>query len=130
MPELPEVETMRRGVLGVVGARIVDVVRVECRRKPIVIEPRIDRFRRRATGQTICDVGRIGKRVVLPLDSADAIVLEPRMTGLVLVSDPPTREHLRFCCKLSGNGIRELMYWDRRGLGNVRLFSPEEFGMA
>jgi formamidopyrimidine-DNA glycosylase len=52
------------------------------------------------------------------------------MTGLVLVADPPTLEHLRFRCKLSGNGIREVMYWDRRGLGNVRLFSAVEFGAA
>jgi formamidopyrimidine-DNA glycosylase len=130
MPELPEVETMRRGVLGIVGARIVDVERVACRRKPILIEPRIDRFRRRAVGQTIRDVGRVGKRVVLCLDSDDAIVLEPRMTGLVLVADPPTREHLRFRCRLAGTAVREVMYWDRRGLGNVRMFSPEEFAAA
>jgi formamidopyrimidine-DNA glycosylase len=130
MPELPEVETMRRGVLGVVGTRINDIERVACRRKPIAIMPRIDRFRRRAVGCTIRDVGRVGKRVVLYLDSDDAIVLEPRMTGLVLVADPPSREHLRFRCKLAGNGIRELLYWDRRGLGNVRLFSPEEFAAA
>jgi formamidopyrimidine-DNA glycosylase len=130
MPELPEVETMRRGVLGVTGGRIRDVERVACRRKPIAIAPRIDHFRRRVVGRTVLDVGRIGKRVVLRLDSADAIVLEPRMTGLVLVADPPTREHLRFRCRLSGSETREFMYWDRRGLGNVRLFSPVEFESA
>jgi formamidopyrimidine-DNA glycosylase len=130
MPELPEVETMRQGVLGIVGARIATVERVACRRKPISILPRIDAFRRRAVGQTICDVGRVGKRVVLHLDSDDAIVLEPRMTGLVLVADPPTREHLRFRLRLRGGTVRELMYWDRRGLGNVRLFSPAEFAAA
>lgn len=130
MPELPEVETMRRGVLGIVGSRIEDVERVACARKPIAITPRIDHFRRRAVGRKILDVGRVGKRVVLHLDSADAIVLEPRMTGLILVAKPPTREHLRFRCQLSGNGIRELIYWDRRGLGNVRLFSPNGFDAA
>jgi formamidopyrimidine-DNA glycosylase len=130
MPELPEVETMRRGVLGVVGGRIRDVERVACRRKPITITPRIDHFRRRVVGRTIREVGRVGKRVVLRLDSADAIVLEPRMTGLVLVADPPGREHLRFRCQLTGCGPRELLYWDRRGLGNVRLFSPAEFQVA
>jgi formamidopyrimidine-DNA glycosylase len=130
MPELPEVETMRRGVLSIVGGRIRDVERVACRRKPIAISPRIDRFRHRAVGRTICEVGRVGKRIVLRLDSADAIVLEPRMTGLILVADPPTREHLRFRCRLSGGATPELMYWDRRGLGNVRLFSPDEFQLA
>ena len=126
MPELPEVETMRRGILGIVGSRIKDVERVACRRRPIAIVPRIDRFRRRVVDCRVADVGRIGKRVVVYLDSGDAIVVEPRMTGLVLVADPPGPEHLRFRCVLSGNGPRELLYWDRRGLGSVRLFSPEE----
>jgi formamidopyrimidine-DNA glycosylase len=130
MPELPEVETMRRGILGAIGARIKDVERVECSRRPIAITPRIDRFRRRAVGRAIRDVGRVGKRVIVHLDSGDAIILEPRMTGLVLVADPPTAEHLRFRCKLSGRGIGELLYWDRRGLGSVRLFSPKEFQKA
>jgi formamidopyrimidine-DNA glycosylase len=129
MPELPEVETMRRGILGIVGSRIEDVQRVACRRRPIAIAPRIDRFRQRAVGRVIRDVGRLGKRVLVTLDSSDAIVLEPRMTGLVLLAEPPTRDHLRFCCTLSSNGTsgaRELMYWDRRGLGSVRLFSQKE----
>jgi len=131
MPELPEVETMRRGILGIVGARIVDVERVACPRKLISISPRIDLFRRRTVGRTIRAVERVGKRVVVRLDSDDAIILEPRMTGLVLVADPPTREHLRFRCKLDGGGnVRELLYWDRRGLGNVRLVSPQEFEAA
>ncbi|MCI0332492.1 MAG: formamidopyrimidine-DNA glycosylase, partial [Planctomycetes bacterium] len=130
MPELPEVETMRRGILGIVGSRIDDVERMACRRRPITITPRIDHFRRRAIGRVINNIGRIGKRVVLHLDSSDAIVLEPRMTGLALVAQPPSREHLRFRCKLSGNGIGELFYWDRRGLGSVRLISPKEFQMS
>jgi formamidopyrimidine-DNA glycosylase len=130
MPELPEVETMRRGILGIVGSRIKNVERVTCQRRPIAIAPRIDRFRRRAMGRIVRDVGRVGKRVVVHLDSDDAIVLEPRMTGLVLVADPPTREHLRFRFTFSGNGAGELLYWDRRGLGSVRLFSPKEFESA
>ena len=130
MPELPEVETMCRGILGVTGGRIRDVERVVCRRKPIAIAPRIDRFRRRVVGRTVRAVERVGKRIVLRLDSADAIVLEPRMTGLVLVTKPPTPEHLRFRCRLAGSRTRELLYWDRRGLGNVRLYSPAEFAAA
>jgi formamidopyrimidine-DNA glycosylase len=132
MPELPEVETMRRGILGIVGARIKDVLRADCRRKPIAISPRIDHFRKRAVGRTIVAIDRVGKRVVVRLDSGDAIVLEPRMTGLVLVADPPTTEHLRFRCRLStsASGVDELLYWDRRGLGSVRLVSPAEFEVA
>ncbi len=130
MPELPEVETMRRGILGIVGARIKDVERVARRRKSIAITPRIDFFRRRVVGRRVDAIGRVGKRVVLHLDSQDAIVFEPRMTGLVLLADPPSQEHLRFRCTLAGRKIRELLYWDRRGLGSVRVISPPEFEKA
>ncbi len=126
MPELPEVETMRRGIAKVVGSRITNVARPRCRRRPILIAPRIDVLRRRTVGTSITAVDRAGKRVVLRLGSGDAIVLEPRMTGLVLLADPPTRDHLRLHIELDGP-IPDLWFWDRRGLGTVRLVGPTEF---
>ena len=68
----------------------------------------------------------LGKRVVIRLNSGDAMVIEPRMTGLVLVSDAPTTEHLRLRLDFSGGPIQSVWYWDRRGLGNVRLLSDAE----
>jgi len=133
MPELPEVETMRRGIDSVVGSRIVDVRRLPCPRKPIVVSPTIGRFRRRATGARIERTDRAGKRVVLRLNSGDAIVFEPRMTGLLLLEDPPDATYLRLKIQLNGSA-GQLLYWDRRGLGNVRLFSSSaydaQFGSA
>ena len=126
MPELPEVETMRRGILGIVGSRIADVVWPRCLRKPIAVRPRKDRFKAKALNQPIVAVDRLGKRVVVRLGSGDAIVIEPRMTGLVLVGDAPTAEHLRLRLDFAGGPIPSVWYWDRRGLGNVRLLSPDE----
>jgi len=130
MPELPEVETMRRGVLHLVGGRITDVAKTRCRRKPIGITPKLPTFRRRVRDREIIDVERIGKRVVLRLDNEDRIIFEPRMTGLVLLADPPTQEHLRVRFELDHASEPELLYWDRRGLGSVRLLSPAEFETA
>ncbi len=127
MPELPEVETMRRGVAAVTGSRIVRVERPACRKRPIAISPRIDVLNRRAEGQQIVSVDRIGKRVVLRLERGDALVIEPRMTGLVLLVGPPTTQHLRLRIQLSGGSTRELLFWDRRGLGTVRLLMAREF---
>ena len=129
MPELPEVETMRRGILPIVGSRIVDVEKMPCPRKALLISPRLDSFRRRVKGKKVIDVERAGKRVVIRLDTEDRIVLEPRMTGLVLVADPPSREHLRFRIRLSGGYLRDVYYWDRRGLGSVRLLTPAQFAV-
>jgi len=130
MPELPEVETMRRGILGVVGSQLAGVEKVRCPRKPILLAPRIDQFRRRAVGRTIVAVERIGKRVVVRLESGDRIILEPRMTGLVLLTDPPDSLYLRVRFDLTGGKYDSFWYWDRRGLGNVRLCSPAEFAAA
>jgi len=121
---------MRRGVLAVVGGRVDHLERVRCRRKPILIAPGMAALRRRVVGRTITAVDRIGKRVAVVLDSEDRLLFEPRMTGLVLLAEPPSREHLRFRLGLSGCSAGELLYWDRRGLGSVRLMSDRELAEA
>lgn len=127
MPELPEVETMRRGVLGIVGATISKAERTPCSKRPIAITPRIDRLNKRVSGRQIVSIDRLGKRVVIRLDSDDRLIFEPRMTGLVLIADPPTDEHLRFCLRLRKCPVKKLLFWDRRGLGNVSLLSATQY---
>jgi formamidopyrimidine-DNA glycosylase len=154
MPELPEVETMRRGIAAVAGCRITGLRRPRSRLQSIVIQPPLAAFRRRAVGSRIDAVGRVGKRIVLELDSGDRIILEPRMTGLVLLADPPDAAHLRLVFELSPRAVgdcpdfrptdakrrgakmglspsvdtpAELLFWDRRGLGVARLLSPSQF---
>ena len=53
-------------------------------------------------------------------------MIEPRMTGLVLLADPPGVEHLRFRLVLDGDRSSEMLFWDRRGLGTVRLLTNDE----
>ena len=75
-------------------------------------------------------VRRVAKRVVIDLSSSDSFVIEPRMTGLMLIADPPDREHLRLEWRMAGGGrtrqTKSVWFWDRRGLGVVRLCDPEE----
>jgi formamidopyrimidine-DNA glycosylase len=126
MPELPEVETMRRGIAAIVGSRVRAVERTACKKRPILVRPGMARFRRRAQGREILAVRRLGKRVVVDLEGGDAIVIEPRMTGLVLVADPPDSTYLRIRFELEGSGPGELLFWDRRGLGVVELLTASE----
>lgn len=57
-------------------------------------------------------------------------MIEPRMTGLMLLSDPPDRSHLRIEWRFAGKGeYKSLWFWDRRGLGTVRLFGPGEMDL-
>ena len=125
MPELPEVETMRRGVLGIVGGCVEQLHWLRRPLKTITTQPVRPVFRRRAVGQSIVAVDRIGKRVVIRLGTGDSIVVEPRMTGLLLLDEPPNQLHLRWHMRLSGSAVSDVWYWDRRGLGSIRLFSQE-----
>ncbi len=127
MPELPEVETMRRGILDVVEQTIESLEFLPCRLKPIATTPSRRRIRQRSEGQSIRSVERVGKRVALKLDSGSALVFEPRMTGLLLVADPPNQTHLRVAIGFEGGPIEKLWYWDRRGLGMVYLLNPSQW---
>ncbi|MEC9097380.1 MAG: bifunctional DNA-formamidopyrimidine glycosylase/DNA-(apurinic or apyrimidinic site) lyase [Planctomycetota bacterium] len=126
MPELPEVETMRRGILAIEGATITVAEKVRCLRKPITVTPNISTIRRRLVGKKVKQVGRIGKRVVIQMENDDRLLFEPRMTGLVLVADPPSQEHLRFRLEFS-HGEKEVLYWDRRGLGMIYLLNDQQY---
>lgn len=129
MPELPEVETMVRGVRADCTGRIISAVEfVRCRRKPISISPSRAFIARRLKGRRIERVDRLAKRILLELDSAETLVIEPRMTGLLLLSEPPTLEHRRIVWNFepaTGRAGR-MEFWDRRGLGTLSLLCPEE----
>lgn len=130
MPELPEVETMVRGIRPhCEGRKILAVQQCDCPRKPITLSPDFPEFRKRIQGQRILKVGRLAKRIVILLKSNDRIVVEPRMTGLMLVADPPTDTHRRLLWMLDQNGtdVDTFEFWDRRGLGTVRLLSVSQF---
>ncbi|MFM7073279.1 MAG: bifunctional DNA-formamidopyrimidine glycosylase/DNA-(apurinic or apyrimidinic site) lyase [Planctomycetota bacterium] len=126
MPELPEVETMRRGILGAVGGVIEAATRCESPRRTIRFEPPWPALGQRLRGRVIRAVDRLGKRVVVRLDSGESLVFEPRMTGLVLVDEPPSLEHLRFEMRLANCDLVHVRYWDQRGLGSVSLLTAEE----
>jgi formamidopyrimidine-DNA glycosylase len=127
MPELPEVETMCRGIAAVRGGRILGVQHPRSRLQSITIEPDFPVFRRRLLGRKILRIGRLGKRVLHHLDNRDTLVLEPRMSGLILLRHPPDRLHVRLIFRLSDCPAKEFLFWDQRGLGVVRLLSPEQF---
>lgn len=128
MPELPEVETMRRGLLPIIGRTIEQVAFPTIPYRPIAIYPSRDKLLARCRGKKIVSVERIAKRVSVVLDSMERIVLQPKMAGMVMVSAPPSSQHTRIIFHLCGRkSPRQFLYWDRRGLGTVCLWTPEEF---
>ncbi|WP_437185390.1 bifunctional DNA-formamidopyrimidine glycosylase/DNA-(apurinic or apyrimidinic site) lyase [Planctomicrobium sp. SH668] len=128
MPELPEVETMVRGIRSQMeGARIEDVILPECSCRPILMQPEFPEIRNLVTGSSVKRVFRRAKRVVIELDHGLSFVIEPRMTGLMIVDSPPSQQHLRFQWKLRrGKKKGAVWFWDRRGLGTLRLLSDQQ----
>lgn len=131
MPELPEVETMRRGLLSIVGSTIALVEYPSIPYRPIVVYPSRESLAKRVTGQGITAVDRIAKRVLVRLSSGDSIVMQPKMAGIAMLSDPPSKDHVRAVFHLQKKSANTLstsqfLYWDRRGLGTICLWTPEE----
>jgi formamidopyrimidine-DNA glycosylase len=82
MPELPEVETVRRGLEPtMVGARLT---RVE-QRRPDLRFPFPDRFAGRLEDQTVTALGRRAKYLLADLSSGEVLVMHLGMSGRFLV---------------------------------------------
>jgi formamidopyrimidine-DNA glycosylase len=78
MPELPEVETVRRGLQGAMeGARIL---KAETRRKDLRFPFQKD-FVRRLEGQTVVGLGRRAKYLLADLASGDVLLMHLGMSG-------------------------------------------------
>ncbi len=78
MPELPEVETVRRGLAPVlVGARIKRVIA----NRPDLRFPLPERFNDRLAGQTVLKLERRAKYLIAVLDGGNALVMHLGMTG-------------------------------------------------
>jgi formamidopyrimidine-DNA glycosylase len=125
VPELPEVEVVRRGLETHVVGRLVE--RVE------VLHPRPVRrhlagaedFVARTVGRRVLGANRRGKYLWLPLDSGDAILGHLGMSGQMLVQQPdaPDERHLRVRFGLSGGDGTELRFVDQRMFGGLSVSS-------
>ncbi len=123
MPELPEVETVRRGLeRGVVGRRIRSV---EVRHPRAVRrhEPGADDFAGLLAGRRIDAARRRGKFLWLPLDSGDALVGHLGMSGQLLLVDPALADgpHLRVRFTFDDPGGLELRFVDQRTFGGLAV---------
>jgi formamidopyrimidine-DNA glycosylase len=84
MPELPEVETVRRGLAPhLVGARLAQVEQ----RRPDLRFPLPERFPERLTGATVTALERRAKYLRAHLDTGETLVCHLGMTGRFLVED-------------------------------------------
>ena len=125
MPELPEAETIVRGLRpAVVGATIrgVDAPHPDVLRQPL------RHFSASARGRTIEAVGRRGKNVLLHLDGGRVLAVNLGMTGRLLPFPTPPRgarrpTHAAVRLRFQGGGV--LVFDDQRRFGTVEILEPE-----
>lgn len=122
MPELPEIETIRRGLTpALVGRRIDDVEVHEARlRTPVAPD-----FAARLRGRRIDALDRHGKFLLGHLDDGAVWLLHLGMSGQLTLSgdDPPRRAHDHVVVRLADAHV--LTYNDPRRFGRLALIRSD-----
>ncbi|MCF7916509.1 MAG: DNA-formamidopyrimidine glycosylase, partial [Candidatus Omnitrophica bacterium] len=115
MPELPEVETIKRELEeNILGKKITEV---KINRAEVIKEPPPSQFKKEIIGQKLERVIRRGKLLILKLKKEKFLVIHLRMTGWLHYGQ--SQERARVIFNLS-NG-KALNYMDSRLLGHLRL---------
>ncbi|MGK5112148.1 MULTISPECIES: bifunctional DNA-formamidopyrimidine glycosylase/DNA-(apurinic or apyrimidinic site) lyase [unclassified Geodermatophilus] len=135
MPELPEVEVVRRGLERWVAGRTVAAVEVHHPRAVRRHLEGTDHFVQTLTGRTLTEARRRGKYLWLPLAEPDgtasgrALVAHLGMSGQLLVEKPsaPDETHLRARFTFTDGG-RELRFVDQRTFGGLAVEDGDPVG--
>jgi formamidopyrimidine-DNA glycosylase len=120
MPELPEVETVRRSLQqALAGCRIAEVTRVAWPRT--IAEPAPEIFCELLHDREIRGVDRRAKYLIIHLDRDEALVVHLRMTGRLTVVDAATEpdNHTHVTLRLDTGG--QLFFRDTRKFGRIWL---------
>ena len=123
MPELPEVETVRRGLQPKLEGHVLTAV---VQRRADLRFPLPADFAGRLTGRSVRHVGRRAKYLLITLDDANVLMIHLGMTGRVIIHDgaapPPGRhDHVDFVTD-AGCTIR---YNDARRFGMMDLVAGD-----
>lgn len=123
MPELPEVETVKRALIEKVrGRKILDV---NVKYMPIIAYPKVANFIEEIVNQTINDIDRRGKLLIFKLDNYD-LISHLRMEGKYFIksADCEISKHEHVIFKLDND--KELRYHDTRKFGKMYLVKKGE----
>ena len=120
MPELPEVETIRRALLPRVLDRLITGVWVSPDAPKLVQTPR-EPFLHELAGRRVVGIDRRGKYLLFPLDDGRYLIVHLRMTGRLLHRRPedPPEPYQRAVFSLDDG--TELRFADLRKFGTMWL---------
>jgi formamidopyrimidine-DNA glycosylase len=119
MPELPEVEVVRRGLEAHATGRRVTAVRVHHPRAVRRHEAGPADLTARLLGVEVTGTGRRGKYLWLTLGDGSALVVHLGMSGQMLLGEVPNESHLRIAALLDDGTA--LSFVDQRTFGGWML---------
>jgi formamidopyrimidine-DNA glycosylase len=119
MPELPEVEVVRRGLQAHVAGKSINAVRVNHPRAVRRHEAGAGDLTARLLGVRITGTGRRGKYLWLNLSDETALVVHLGMSGQMLLGPVPNTDHLRIATLLDDGTA--LSFVDQRTFGGWQL---------
>jgi formamidopyrimidine-DNA glycosylase (fpg) len=123
MPELPEVETIARGLDKRVAGDVIESVWIGS--KPEPLKSPAKQIAKVLEGARINKVKRVGKHIVVDLAPSGEWIVHLGMTGQMLVAAPESElaKHTHLVAKLSSG--RELRFVDPRRFGRLSVQKPE-----
>jgi formamidopyrimidine-DNA glycosylase len=122
MPELPEVETVRRGLAPVMEGR--RILRAEVRR-PDLRWPLPERMAERLTGARIERLGRRSKYILADLDTGETWLMHLGMSGRMLVSGRVLGDYLH---EHPASSVHDHVVVEMEGGARVTFNDPRRFG--
>jgi formamidopyrimidine-DNA glycosylase len=124
VPELPEVETIRRELDREAAGKRIKTVEVHGTRS--VRRQTKKQFTSRLEGAKVKSVRRVGKHLVLDLDTGDVLVIHLRMSGQLLKAQPkdPMAKHTHVVITFTQGG--QVRFVDPRTFGEMFVTTRDE----
>ena len=116
MAELPEVETIRRGLAPVLEGRVLRRVTA---RRPDLRRPLPADFARRTRGRRVLEIGRRGKFLLMFLDDGAVLIMHMGMSGRIKIfngNPPPPEPH-------------DHVIFETDAGATIRFCDPRRFGL-
>jgi formamidopyrimidine-DNA glycosylase len=121
MPELPEVETIARGLAPLLVGRRIEGIEVLDRR---ALPDGVRTFERHLAGRLVEDVTRRAKLCLVHAEGGGVMAFHLKMTGRLFVNRPDAVEDRHARLRISLEDGRALHFSDMRRFGSARIFGP------
>jgi len=115
VPELPEVETIKRELEKKILGK--EIVNIKVNREKVIKEPGAEAFRKGIIGETVKRIIRRGKALIIELRGDKFLIIHLRITGWLLYGGEDEKARIVFGFS-DGNFLN---YMDQRLLGELKL---------